>query len=60
MLKGYRGSPAVDVGSLSRIVSNFSRIMVQNPHVDQMEVNPLVASGKGALAVDTRVVLSRR
>ena len=60
MLKVYRGSPAVDVGSLSRIVSNFSHIMVQNPHVDQMEVNPLMASGKGALAVDTRVVLSGR
>ena len=57
VLGGYRGGPKVDHSELLRTVSDFSRIMVENPTIEQMEVNPLMASGKSILAVDTRVIL---
>lgn len=38
-------------------VAAFSRIIAQNPSISQAEINPLILTTKGALAVDTRVVL---
>jgi acetate---CoA ligase (ADP-forming) len=56
-LGGYRGGPRVNVTRLCEIVSAFSRIMVDNPSIDQMEVNPLTATRNKILAVDVRVML---
>ena len=60
VLTGYRGGPRVSVKRFSKVVSDFSRIMAENPQIEQMEVNPLMASGGSVLAVDTRVLLSGR
>lgn len=58
VLLGYRGGVRVDLDKLAAMVTRFSRILVENPSVDAFEVNPLTASAKGILAVDTRIVLS--
>jgi hypothetical protein len=57
ILHGYRGGPSVEVGCLSKVVSRFSAVMVDNPSIDQMEVNPLIARGEEILSADARVVL---
>lgn len=57
ILAGYRGGPKANIDRLAKVVSSFSRIMVENPRIDQMEVNPLMANGSDVLAVDARVVL---
>ncbi|HYC11339.1 MAG TPA: acetate--CoA ligase family protein, partial [Nitrososphaerales archaeon] len=57
ILHGYRGGPAVEVGCLSKVVSRFSAVMVDNPPIDQMEVNPLIARGEEILSADARVVV---
>jgi acyl-CoA synthetase (NDP forming) len=57
VLDGYRGGPKVNINRLCEIVSAFSGIMVDNPSIDQMEVNPLVATRSRILAVDARVML---
>lgn len=56
-LGGYRGGPKVSVSRLCGVVSTFSSIMVDNPSIGQMEVNPLMATRNRILAVDTRVVI---
>jgi acetyltransferase len=58
-LEGYRGGLRVDKAELSGVISRFSRIVAENPSVDQIEVNPLIVTGDGAFAVDVRAVLSR-
>jgi acyl-CoA synthetase (NDP forming) len=58
ILKGYRGGPVVDVELLARTISRFSRILVENPSVREIEINPLIATRGGLYAVDTRVFLS--
>ncbi len=58
VLAGYRGGPKVNIGALCRVISSFSRIMADNPVIDQIEVNPLIVTGRGALAVDARAVLA--
>ena len=59
VLGGYRGGPKVDVSRLCKMVSDFSRAMVDNPSIEQMEVNPLIATDRFVYAVDTRVILRR-
>jgi len=58
VLEGYRGGPRVDLPELARVVSRFSRIMADNPRINDIEVNPLVATGKRFLAVDFRAIVS--
>ena len=60
VLAGYRGGPKGDLGRLARVISSFSRMMADNPEVDQVEVNPLMVRGKEVLAVDARAVLAPR
>lgn len=59
VLEGYRGGPKVKIGRLSQVVSDFSKIMVENPTISQVEVNPLIATEDQILAVDARVMLGR-
>ena len=56
-LGGYRGGPVVSVDRLCEVVSAFSRIMLDNPSIEQIEVNPLIATRSRILAADSRVVL---
>ena len=58
VLGGYRGGPKVDLDIVAEAVSSFSRAMVENPRIDQMEVNPLMVNAGGALAVDVRVMVA--
>jgi acetyltransferase len=57
VFSGYRGGPRVNIHRLCEVVSTFSRIMIDNPSIEQMEVNPLVAMRNRILAVDARVML---
>jgi len=57
ILGGYRGGPKADINRLADAISSFSRIMPENPRIDQMEINPLMVNEKGVLAVDVRVIL---
>lgn len=57
VLEGYRGGPKVKIGRLCQVVSDFSRIMVENPLIEQMEVNPLIATEDEILSVDARAIL---
>jgi len=58
-LGGYRGGPRVNIDRLCEVVSAFSSIIFDNPLIEQMEVNPLVATRNRILAVDARVMLGR-
>ncbi len=57
-LKGYRSGPTANIDRLAKVVSRFSRIMVEDPLIREIEINPLIVSGSQALAVDTRILAS--
>ena len=54
LLRGVRGESAVDLSSLSAVISTFSRLLVDVPELDELEINPLLAGPGGVLAVDAR------
>ncbi|HEY8199995.1 MAG TPA: acetate--CoA ligase family protein, partial [Actinomycetota bacterium] len=56
VLAGARGRPAVDLGALAGTVASASRLMATMPEVSELDLNPLMCSRHGAVAVDIRVV----
>ena len=56
-LKGVRGRAPVDIEALERLLVNFSQLVVEQPFVKELDINPLLASGDGLIALDARVVL---
>ncbi|MGH3116096.1 MAG: acetate--CoA ligase family protein [Gaiellales bacterium] len=59
LLEGARGRPPLDVAATARAVSSLSRVAASRPEIDEIEINPLLVTPRGALGLDARVVLSR-
>ncbi len=56
-LKGVRGRRAVDLDGLERLLVRFSQLVVEQPWIKEVDINPLLASADGLFALDARVVL---
>lgn len=57
LLRGIRGERPVDRPALAAIISRFSQLLVDLPELREIEINPLLASPDGAIAVDARARL---
>ena len=57
LLQGARGKPPVDIGALAHALSRFSVICDGlRGHLAEFDVNPIIASPSGAVAVDAALV----
>jgi len=56
-LKGVRGRKPVDIGALEELLVRFSQLVVEQPWVTEIDINPLLASPERLVALDARVVL---
>jgi acetyltransferase len=56
-LKGVRGRAPVDLAALERLLVRFSQLVVEQPWIKEIDINPLLASPERLLALDARVVL---
>ncbi len=59
-LKGVRGRAAVDIALLEQVLVRFSRMVVEQRRIKEVDINPLLASPEGVLALDARIVLYGR
>ena len=57
LLKGYRNSPPADIDALVSILCNTSRLVMDNPEIKELDLNPIMAYQKGAKTVDARIIL---
>ena len=57
LLDGYRGSPRADVGALEDVLLRVSALVEAHPQIAEMDLNPLIVSPEGAVAVDARIRL---
>src|SRR5262249_40853859 len=55
---GFRGAPAVDVDAVAQSASMIGRLMLTNAEIMEIDINPLVAHGKGegVTALDALIV----
>jgi acetyltransferase len=56
-LKGIRGRPPVDIPALEALLVNFSQLVAEQPWIKELDINPLLASHEGLLALDARVLI---
>ncbi len=56
-LKGVRGRKPIDLAALEAVLVRFSRLIVEQPRIRELDINPLLASPEGLIALDARVVL---
>ena len=60
LLEGFRGQSGVDVEYLEELLMKLSAFIEQNPEIKEMDINPLFAYKKGAVAVDARIILEEK
>jgi acetyltransferase len=58
-LKGVRGRKPVDIAALERLMVRFSQLVLEQNWIQEIDINPLLASAEGLLALDARVVLHK-
>jgi acetyltransferase len=56
-LKGVRGRKPVDIEALEGLIVRFSELVVEQRWIKEIDINPLLASPDGLIALDARVVL---
>lgn len=57
ILKGFRGKPAGDLNALVSVILKASRLMLKNPRIKEMDMNPLFVKPRSAVAVDFRIMV---
>ena len=58
VLDGVRGQPPVDIGAVEAMLDQVSHFAAEHPDVAELDLNPVIASPEGAIAVDARIVLA--
>ena len=57
MLKGVRGGKAVSRDALADMIVRVSQLVSDFPEIAEMDLNPVFATEKGAVAADVRIVV---
>lgn len=55
LLLGARGRPPVDLSAAAAALAGLSRVAAAHPELAELEVNPLLATPAGAVALDARL-----
>ena len=56
-LKGVRGRRPVDLAALEALMVHFSALVAEQRWIKEIDINPLLASPDGLIALDARVVV---
>ncbi len=57
LLNGYRGSKPADIEALAAVLCNVSKMIMDNPEIKELDLNPVMAYPKGTKCVDARIIL---
>ena len=57
MLKGVRGGEAVNRDAVADVIRKVSELVSDFPEIDELDLNPVFATAKGAIAADVRIVV---
>jgi len=56
-LKGVRGRKSANITELEQLLVRFSQLVVEQPWISEIDINPLLVSSERIFALDARVVL---
>ena len=58
LLFGYRGAPPADTPAVEAVLQRVALLADELPQLAEVEINPLIVSSSGAVAVDARIRVS--
>ena len=58
LLRGFRGGPAVDEDALAGLLVGVGDLLTDHPAVEELDLNPLIASAGRLVAVDALVMVN--
>lgn len=58
LLDGYRGSPALDVDAVARLIAGLGRVLAGTPSIREIDLNPVVVYpvGEGVVTLDALIL----
>jgi acyl-CoA synthetase (NDP forming) len=58
LLRGYRGAPALDVAAVATLIRQVGELLLANPRVKEIDLNPVMVypQGAGAIALDALIL----
>jgi acyl-CoA synthetase (NDP forming) len=59
LLTGYRGSPALDVAALAKLIRGICAVLLAEPSIAEMDLNPVILhpAGQGVVALDALMLV---
>ena len=57
LLKGFRGGFSIKLEKLEEILTGLSSLMIENPTIQEIDLNPVIAQGARVEAVDVKVIV---
>lgn len=57
LLRGFRNRPPVNLEYMEEILVRLSHLVTDFPEIVEIDINPLLASEKGILALDARIIV---
>jgi acetyltransferase len=58
LLEGFGDTPAADQDALHEVLVGVSQLLVDVPEIAELDINPLILSHEGAIALDARIRVS--
>ncbi len=59
LLGPFRHMPAIKKESVENVILRVSEMVCELPHVQELDINPLLADNNGVIAVDARISIKR-
>lgn len=59
LLKGWRGAPALDVAALAKMIRGVAAVLLAEPRLVELDLNPVILhpKGQGAVALDALMLV---
>jgi acetyl-CoA synthetase (ADP-forming) len=57
LLKGFRNTPPADIDALVSVLMSVSKMVMENPEIKELDLNPVLAYQSGTKTVDARIIL---
>jgi len=57
ILKGVRGNPSRDIQAIEEVLMKVSKLTMENPEINEIDLNPIFVFEKGLQIVDARMIL---
>jgi acetate---CoA ligase (ADP-forming) len=59
LFDGFRGAPPVNRAAIGSVIRRIGQLALDHPSIMELDVNPLLVSREGVMAVDARVRIAR-